>query len=200
MHIILASGSSRRKEILSQIGVTFTVQPAKGEERITKQIPEEVVTELSAQKAAEVAASAGEDTLVIGADTIVALEGEILGKPKDQEDAVRMLTRLAGRTHQVYTGVTWCRLEGGTKTSKTFTDCTEVEIYPMTEQEIRDYVETGEPLDKAGAYAVQGLFAAYVKRLSGDFYNVMGLPVAKLVQELKAEGISLPSGGTGHDL
>lgn len=200
MHVILASGSPRRKEILSQIGVTFTVQPAKGEERITKQVPEEVVRELSGQKAGEVAASAGEDTLVIGADTIVALDGEILGKPKDKEDAVRMLTGLAGRTHEVYTGVTWCFCKGDIKKTKTFTDCTEVEIYPMTEQEIRDYVETGEPLDKAGAYAVQGLFAAFVKRLSGDFYNVMGLPVAKLVQELKAEGISLQAGGWGHDL
>lgn len=198
MQIILASGSPRRKEILSQIGVTFTVQPAKGEERITKRRPEEVVSELSGQKAEEVAATAPQDALVIGADTIVALDGEILGKPKDPEDAVRMLTALSGRTHQVYTGVTCCYPGTATRKTKTFTDCTEVEIYPMTEQEIRDYVATGEPLDKAGAYAVQGLFAAYVKRLSGDFYNVMGLPVAKLVQELKADSISL--GGLGHDL
>ena len=191
MQIILASGSPRRKEILSQIGVTFSVQPAQGEERITKQIPEEVVADLSAQKALEVAATAGEDALVIGADTIVAMDGEILGKPKDTEEAVQMLSKLAGRTHQVYTGVTYCCPGAGAKKTKTFTDCTEVEIYPMTEEEIRAYVVTGEPMDKAGAYAVQGLFAAFVKRLSGDFYNVMGLPVARLCQELKADGISI---------
>ncbi len=195
MHIILASGSPRRKEILSQIGVTFTVQPAQGEEKITEQAPEDVVAQLSRQKAEEVAATAGEDTLVIGADTIVALDGAILGKPKDTEDAVRVLKGLAGRTHQVYTGVTYCyRTSDGTR-FKTFTDCTEVEIYSMSEEEIRTYVATGEPMDKAGAYAVQGLFAAYVKRLSGDFYNVMGLPVAKLCQELKADGIPFVSGG-----
>ncbi len=188
-HIILASGSPRRKEILSQIGVTFTVQPAKGEEKITGHTPEDVVSMLSRQKAMEVAATAEPDTLVIGADTIVALDGAILGKPRDTEDAVRMLKELAGRTHQVFTGVTYCCRTKDEAKAKTFTECTEVEIYPMSEREIRDYVATGEPMDKAGAYAVQGLFAAYVKRLSGDFYNVMGLPVAKLCQELKAEGI-----------
>ena len=195
MQIILASGSPRRKEILSQIGITFSVQPAKGEEHITKQDPEQVVAELSAQKAREVAADTGEDALVIGADTIVALDGQILGKPKDPEDAVRMLRLLAGRVHQVYTGVTICFPKDGECMQKTFAERTDVEIYPMTEEEIRSYVATGEPLDKAGAYAVQGLFAAYVKRLNGDFYNVMGLPVARLCMEMKEEGIELLSAG-----
>ena len=108
-----------------------------------------------------------------------------------------MLKSLAGRSHQVFTGVTYCCRTEDTVRTKTFTECTEVELYPMSEEEIRSYVATGEPMDKAGAYAVQGLFAAYVKRLSGDFYNVMGLPVAKLCQELKADGIPFRSGGIG---
>lgn len=191
MDIILASGSPRRKEILEQIGITFRVQPAKGEERITKELPEEVVAELSRQKAREVGELNPQDALIIGADTIVSFGNAILGKPKSREDAEAMLQRLAGNTHQVYTGVTVLFPRDITVVERTFTDVTDVSLYPMTEEEIRTYVATGEPMDKAGSYAVQGLFAKYIRGLQGDFYNVMGLPVAKLFQELKKEGIGL---------
>lgn len=191
MKIILASGSPRRKEILEQIGVTFEIHPAKGEELITKNVPAEVVAELSEQKANEVAALYPPDTLVIGADTIVSFDGRILGKPKDEADAFRMLQSLSGNTHQVFTGVTVLCRKDGARDSLTFTECTDVTMFPMTESEIKGYIATGEPMDKAGAYAVQGLFAKYIKGLNGDFYNVMGLPVARLFQELKELGIAL---------
>lgn len=191
MNIVLASGSPRRREILTQIGAVFTVRPAQGEEVITTDVPEQVVAELSAQKANEVAAGEPDGTLIIGADTIVSFEGEILGKPKDEKDAVRMLTSLAGQTHQVYTGVTAILLLKGDRKETAFVERTDVTLYPMTAEEITAYVSSGEPLDKAGAYAVQGLFARYIRGLHGDFYNVMGLPVARLSHELMALGVDL---------
>lgn len=188
MKIILASGSPRRKEILEQLGISFQICPAKGEERITKNIPAEVVAELSLQKAEEVARSAEEGSLILGADTIVAFAGKILGKPKSEEEAVQMLQMLSGEEHQVYTGVS-AIIKSEIKKTVSFVDCTDVRIYPMEESEIRAYVKTGEPMDKAGAYAVQGLFARYIEGIRGDFYNVMGLPAARLCRTLKENGI-----------
>lgn len=212
--IVLASASPRRKELLAQIGIPFRVCVSDCEEIITETLPERVVCELSRQKARDVwqklkkeqmpadAVSAAGGSgglsaeeadsnqeagkkLVIGADTVVAYDGRILGKPADEAQAVEMLTLLAGNTHQVYTGVTFCYQENGTEKLHTFHEMTEVTVYPMSCEEITAYVKTGEPMDKAGAYGIQGRFAAYVKEISGDYNNVVGLPVGRLYQELK---------------
>lgn len=204
--IILASGSPRRKELLEQIGLEFEICPAKGEERITGSRPEQVVTELSKQKAEEIASgilgfqeknkelTTPREMLVIGADTVVAYEGKILGKPKDAEDAKRMLTMLSGNTHSVYTGVTVVVMDGkGRCGEHSFFEKTDVTMYPMTGQEIEEYIATGEPMDKAGAYGIQGACASFVKGIRGDYNNVVGLPLARLYQELKRIGIDLHS-------
>ena len=185
--IILASGSPRRRELLTQIGLEFTVIPSTKEEVIRFEDPALTVEDLSRQKAEDVGAQAPAGSLVIGSDTVVALDGKILGKPRDAEDAVRMLTLLQGRSHEVFTGVTVLEKGevGDGDEINTFSDRTLVRIYPMTEEEIRAYVATGDPLDKAGAYGIQGLFAAYVEGIDGSFYNVMGLPIGKLYQEIK---------------
>ena len=210
MKIILASASPRRKEILTLIGLPFLVYPAKGEERTEKTEPAEVVKELSHQKAVEIsdailsgsgknigseelweeAYGDSEDCLIIGADTVVSVDQEILGKPVDEEDAAKMLQKLQGRTHEVHTGVTLILIKNRFKKIRTFSDVTEVTFYPMTEEEIRSYIRTEEPMDKAGAYAIQGKCAVYIKGIRGDFYNVMGLPAARMMQELKAWGIT----------
>ena len=185
--IILASGSPRRRELLTQIGLEFTVIPSTKEEVIRFEDPALTVEDLSRQKAEDVGTQAPAGSLVIGSDTVVALDGKILGKPRDAEDAVRMLTLLQGRSHEVFTGVTVLEKgeDGDGDEINIFSDRTLVRIYPMTEEEIRAYVATGDPLDKAGAYGIQGLFAAYVEGIDGSFYNVMGLPIGKLYQEIK---------------
>ena len=126
-------------------------------------------------------------SVVIGADTVVAVDGRILGKPKSEDEAAAMIRLLAGRTHHVYTGVTMIFIPSGEQI--TFAEGTEVEVYPMTEEQIASYVATGEPMDKAGAYGIQGYFAAYVKGIRGDYNNVVGLPVARVYQELAARVI-----------
>ena len=202
--IILASASPRRKELLEQIGLEFEICPAKGEEVITKSIPEEVVMELSKQKAEEVASmvvSFGEenkeittpsDILVIGADTVVAYDGKILGKPKDEEDAKAMLTMLAGNTHSVFTGVTLLFIDkSGRVGEKVFYEKTDVVMHPMTEEEIERYVASGEPMDKAGSYAIQGKCAIHIEKIEGDYNNVVGLPITRIYQELKKIGIDI---------
>lgn len=202
--IILASASPRRKELLEQIGLSFEICPAKGEEIITKTKPEEVVMELSRQKAKEVASMVvtfGEqnkeittpsDLLVIGADTVVAYGDKILGKPKDEADAKEMLTMLAGNTHSVYTGVTLILIDKSGKAGElVFFEKTDVIMHPMTEEEIDRYIATGEPMDKAGSYAIQGNCAIYVKEIAGDYNNVVGLPIARIYQELKRIGIDM---------
>ncbi len=216
--IILASQSPRRRELLSQVGLKFQVIPSTVEEVITEKDPVKVVQELSRQKAQDVAArlgwaADGPDTdqnperkirsqvegLVIGADTIVVYQGQILGKPKDVQDAVRMLTMLQGHTHSVYTGVTLIFKESGGREKGTlgedregscsverltFAEETRVTMYPMTEEEIAWYVETGEPMDKAGAYGIQGICARFIRGISGDYNNVVGLPVGRICQEI----------------
>ena len=202
--IILASASPRRKELLEQIGLSFEICPAKGEEIITKTLPEEVVQELSQQKAREVAAMlrqyaadhedlmTPQDILVIGADTVVAAEGKILGKPKDEEDAFRMLSMLSGKTHAVYTGVTFIFLDkNGRAGEHTFFEKTEVTMYPISEAEIRRYIATGDPMDKAGSYGIQGKCAIYIEKINGDYNNVVGLPIARIYQELQKLGIDI---------
>lgn len=189
--IILASASPRRRELLENAGVTFDVQPGNGEEIITKTLPKEIVEELSLMKARFVAGEQAEGTLIIGADTIVAFQGEILGKPADEEDAVNTLLKLQGNTHQVYTGVTVLERKNGQWMPHTFAECTEVTFYPVSEQEIREYVATGEACDKAGSYGIQGKFQIYVKEIHGDYANVVGLPIARLFYEMKKAGITL---------
>lgn len=194
MKIYLASASPRRKELLKQIGLSFKTLPSTVEEKITKTKPDEVVEELSYQKAVDVCgrltAEGMEDFVVIGADTIVSCWGEILGKPKDKEDAAKMLKRLQGGSHQVYTGVTlaW-KSHDISPMYCAFSECTDVTMYAMTEEEIRQYVDSGEPMDKAGAYAIQGLCAAYIESICGDYNNVVGLPVGRVYQELKNRGL-----------
>lgn len=215
MRIILASASPRRRELLTQMGLTFEVIPSKGEEIITKQCPSEVVMELAEQKASEIAAQFADarkiveeetesnldvreimeketkvdlDVLVIGADTVVVKDGQILGKPGDEADAVRMLTLLQGSTHQVYTGVCLIHYSNGQEIRHTFYEATDVEFYPMSEAEIRSYVATKEPMDKAGAYGIQGKCAVYIRGIRGDYNNVVGLPIARLYHELDKIG------------
>ena len=192
MKIILASASPRRRELLTQIGVNFAVQPACGEEVITGSTPEEVVNELSAQKAEEVAKMQQEgDWLVIGADTVVSCDSRILGKPKDEADAFVMLSMLQGHTHEVYTGVTLYWSVNGKEQKLTFAEQTKVTMYAMTAEEIRSYIKTGEPMDKAGSYGIQGKCAAFIEKISGDYNNVVGLPVARIYQELLQKGIDI---------
>lgn len=196
--IVLASASPRRRELLSQIGVTFEVKPSDGEERITSTVPSEVVEELSRQKAMSTSemlekedSSAWKECIVIGADTIVSYEGRILGKPSGRDEAVEMLRMLQGNTHQVYTGVTVLNGEQGKWKAHTFFECTDVVFYPVTDEEITAYVDSGDPLDKAGSYGIQGTWGAYVKGIRGDYNNVVGLPVARLIYETKKIGINL---------
>lgn len=184
MKLILASASPRRKELLGKTGMEFEVIPAKGEEVITKTLPWEIVKELSFQKAKEIADAQTEECIVIGSDTIVAKGEQIMGKPKDAKDAFRMLSEIAGDCHQVYTGVTILRTGNKSKMIN-FAEKTDVYVYPMSEEEIYDYIASGDPFDKAGAYGIQGDFAIHVKGIEGDYYNVVGLPVGRVYQELK---------------
>lgn len=202
--IILASGSPRRKELLEQIGLEFEICPAKGEEVITTNVPEDVVRELSRQKAEEVASGilayneahsdivTPQDILVIGADTVVAYDGQILGKPADEADAKRMLSMLSGNVHSVYTGVTFVIIgKDGRTGESSFVEKTDVHMFAMSEQEIDRYIASGEPMDKAGSYAIQGKCGIYIEKIDGDYYNVVGLPIARMYQSLKDIGIDL---------
>lgn len=190
-NIILASASPRRKELLEKAGISFSVVPSSEEEIISSIVPEEIVKELSFQKAQSVAKKIGKDGVIIGADTIVAYGDSALGKPLDEEDAVQTLLKLQGNTHQVYTGVTVLEGSAGKWRQFTFAERTDVTFYPVTEQEIRDYVKSGEPMDKAGSYGIQGAFSIHVKGICGDYSNVVGLPVARLLYEMKQHGIDL---------
>ena len=212
VRLVLASASPRRRELLSQIGLEFTVMPSTKEENAKTTEAGALVQELSRQKAVDIweQLSGGQgqnpdadqeqiseetqepnlngkrqpELLVIGADTVVCCEGKILGKPHIREAAAEMLTALQGRSHEVYTGVT---LYSQSETV-TFFECTQVEFYPMTEVEISEYIDSKEPMDKAGAYGIQGLGARFVKGIRGDYNNVVGLPVGRLYQELKSRG------------
>ncbi len=194
-HVILASGSPRRLDLLRQVGIEPEVEPSQVEEVITSTVSDQVVMELSRQKAEDVASRHGEeDAVVIGADTVVAYDGKILGKPRDKEDAIRMIRMLQGHIHQVYTGVTlvFCgKTAGGMEAAVDnggrlliFAEKTDVHVCSMTEDQIRAYVETGEPMDKAGAYGIQGYFAAWVSGISGDYNNVVGLPVGRVYRTI----------------
>lgn len=180
--MILASQSPRRKELLGYITKDFKIIPAKGEEKVPEGAsPEETVLALSRQKAEEIY-SGNKGETIIAADTIVAIDGEILGKPRDKAHAAEMLGKLSGRVHSVFTGVCVIFADG---TRENFAEETKVEFYPLSEREIADYIATGDPMDKAGAYGIQEKGAANVKGIVGDFYNVMGLPVGRLARILR---------------
>ena len=187
--LILASASPRRKEIMELMGLHFTVIPSHCEEIITETEPEKIVMELSRQKAEDVASTATAGDRVVGSDTIVALDHQILGKPHSREEAFRMLSAMSGRVHQVYTGVTLIRCGdpscGLEERKETFYEQTQVHVAAMTPEEIDAYLDLGEYKDKAGAYGIQGRFAPYITGINGDYYNVMGLPAAALYRRLK---------------
>lgn len=189
MRIILASGSPRRRELLDQIGLSYEVIVSDIQETITAARPGEIVEELSGQKAFAVLDSLPnslEEIVVIGADTVVAAADSILGKPVSKEHAVEMLKRLSGNTHQVYTGVTlYRRRPDGQLQRRTFHERTAVTFYPMSDEEIGQYAATGDCMDKAGAYGIQGFCARYIKGIEGSYSNVVGLPVGRLYQEIK---------------
>lgn len=196
--LILASGSPRRRELLSQVGISYEVIPSLADENIGETNPVVLVEQLSARKAGEVAQRAacgqgGSPCVVLGADTVVAVDGNILGKPENEAQAYEMLKSLQGKKHQVYTGVSIVRCDGVQETIQTFHVATDVEVYPMTDEEIRTYIATGDPMDKAGGYGIQGPFAAYIKGIAGDYYNVVGLPVSRVVHELKKMALVLDS-------
>ena len=183
--LILASASPRRRELLLLLDIPFEIIPAVGPEHVPQGAdPEQAVLALSLAKAREVA-QAHSDAVVIGADTVVAVDGAILGKPADEADAARMLRMLSGREHQVYTGVTV--IKSGETVSRA--EMTRVYFRTMTEEEIQTYIATGEPLDKAGAYGYQGRAGVYVERIEGDFFNVVGLPLCSLGTMLKELGV-----------
>ena len=180
MKLILASQSPRRKELLGLLGMPFIIQVPQADETMDPAgDPAEQVAQVSLRKALATCAEA--DDVVIAADTIVVCDGKILGKPQDREDAVRMLKMLSGRSHQVMTGVTV--LQG--EQAESCTEITQVYFRSLSDREILRYVDSGEPMDKAGAYGIQGGAALFAEKLIGDYYNVMGLPVCRLVQLLK---------------
>ncbi len=184
--LILASASPRRKEIMELMGLNFMVIPSHCDEIITQIEPAKIVMELSRQKAEDVASSSESGDIVIGSDTIVALDQKILGKPRDRKDAFQMLRAMAGRTHHVYTGVTLIRCgENISEKIDTFYEQTEVHVAPMTDEEIEAYLDLGEYKDKAGSYGIQGYFAPFITGINGDYYNVMGLPASALYRHLK---------------
>ncbi len=187
MNIILASQSPRRKELLERMGFRSfkTVAPNIDEKALGDLPPEELVRRLSAEKARVVAEHTSSGDLVIAADTVVSLDGSVLGKPADEVDAFRMLSALSGMRHQVYTGVT-IFLEGEFLTEHETTD---VYFRNLSTAELEHYVKTGEPMDKAGGYGIQGYGSLLVERISGDYYNVMGLPVCRLGRMLERFGV-----------
>ncbi|MBQ1544156.1 MAG: septum formation inhibitor Maf [Clostridia bacterium] len=192
MKLVLASGSPRRRKLLTEYGYDFTVRTGGFDEsRVSLEDPAAGVAELAlgkAEAARETLRAEGvqtDDLLFLGSDTVVVKNGLVLGKPEDEADAFRMLRALSGQTHQVVTGVALLHPDG----DETFTVTTDVEFYDLSDEEIRDYIATGEPLDKAGAYGIQGLGGVLVRSIHGDYYTVVGLPLAEVVRRLRNYGI-----------
>ncbi|MDE6208890.1 MAG: Maf family protein [Lachnospiraceae bacterium] len=186
--IILASASPRRKELLTQIGLEFEVIVSEADENISADTPENLVMQLSAIKAGAVYEEhkiSADNTLIIGADTVVAMNGQVLGKPKDKEQAKEMLKALSDNKHEVLTGVTIIFVKSGNIVKETFYEKTIVYTYPMTDSEIDEYIESGEPMDKAGSYGIQGIGAKFIKKIDGDYNNVVGLPISRIYQKIK---------------
>lgn len=199
--IILASESPRRKEIMEQMGIAYETMSAHVKEEAKENSPAGLVEALAAIKARDVAGrlrSEEEDQIIIGADTMVFHDGKALGKPRDREDAIIMLKSLSDDTHEVYTGVCIIIRRNSKEHNNNkvndelaFSVCTQVVVQPLTSEQIEDYVSTGEPLDKAGAYAIQGEFGIYIEEIHGDYYNVVGFPIAKIYEKLLTKGINI---------
>lgn len=184
MRLILASGSPRRKEILSYLSIPFEVITSNFEEKIDENKPlEEEIKRLSKEKANTVFKE-NKDSIVIGADTIVTIKNKILGKPKNKEEAYQMLKLLSNKKHAVITGVTIISEEK----TETFASISNVYFNKLTDKEINNYIATGEPMDKAGAYAIQGIGSKFISKIDGDYYAIMGLPINEIYKRLKAFG------------
>ncbi|MGB9856928.1 MAG: Maf family protein [Dictyoglomaceae bacterium] len=188
--IILASSSPRRENLLRLIGLDFIVHPSNIEEDEgeDKKSPKEVVLKNALEKARAVSQNFSE-AIIISADTVVVLDGKILGKPKDKESAINMLKRLKGRTHQVFTGIVVWEMPENRYFTRVVKSLVKMRDYSM--EEIINYVETGEPLDKAGAYGIQGKGALLIEKIEGDYYNIVGLPLAPLCLLLKKVGVKV---------
>lgn len=181
MYLVLASKSPRRKELLLQAGYKLQIRASDVDEEVTETEPKEKVLAIAKKKGVDVFNKVNNnEAVILSADTIVVINGEILGKPKDKDDARRMISLLQGTTHQVYTAVYICGSEG----EDSFVEKTDVSIVEMSEEEIERYISTEEPYDKAGGYAIQGMFSQYIETINGDYYNVMGLPVSKVKKAL----------------
>ncbi|SFA48037.1 septum formation protein [Anoxybacillus pushchinoensis] len=184
MQLVLASSSPRRKQLLRMLGLPFDILVSDVDESFDDNLsPSEIVQQLAHKKAYAVWQQVS-DACVIGADTIVVCEGDVLGKPASEQDAFRMLKRLSGKTHEVWTGVAICT----TNTCVTFAEKTDVTFWPLSDEDIWAYIATKEPLDKAGAYGIQQRGALFVQKIDGDYFSVVGLPIAKLARELKKFG------------
>ncbi|WP_233697023.1 Maf family protein [Paenibacillus profundus] len=192
--IVLASSSPRRQELITSLGLPHVVQPSDADETVPADwAPTRIVEALALRKAQAVAQErhvSGEDGIVIGSDTIVVLDGEVLGKPHDEADAERMLTSLQGRSHEVYTGVALVRAADGRQ--EVSHRVTTVHMTAWTQEQIRRYIATGEPMDKAGSYAIQGIGATLVTGIEGCYFNVVGLPLSLLTDMLKMFDIIIP--------
>lgn len=199
--IVLASESPRRKEIMEQMDIPYETMPANIKEELMGNNPSKMVKSLACQKARNVAArlqSEQDDLIIIGADTMVFHKGKALGKPRDPQHAIHILESLSDDVHEVYTGVCIIIRRNNREQSNNnleeeiaFSVSTEVGVYPLTREQIKDYVDTKEPLDKAGAYAIQGRFGIYIKEIHGDYYNVVGFPIAKIYEKLLEKGINI---------
>lgn len=193
--LVLASSSPRRQELISLLGLPVRIVPSGADERTPAEwSPSRIVEELSRRKALavekELTEAAGESSIIVGSDTIVVLNGQIMGKPRDRQDAERMLRQLAGNVHEVYTGVSCVRLsDGKTATSHRVT---KVRMRPLSAEQIARYVATGESMDKAGAYGIQEIGSVLVESIEGDYFNVVGLPVSLLAVLLEQFEITIP--------
>lgn len=200
LKVVLASKSPRRKKLLQQLGLIFEILPSNSEETISSDVPEEIVQQLALEKALDVAPKVN-NALVIGSDTIVVLDGHILGKPNDKEDAFSTLMMLSGKQHSVFTGVSFVKTDenGEINATHTFFEETIVQFSSLSESEIWSYIHSGSPMDKAGAYGIQDDWGAvFVERIEGDYYNVVGFPLNRFYRELKSfepklvNGIRIP--------
>ncbi len=192
MKIVLASASPRRQELLKNIFETFTIHTSSCEENTVFETPSKYVMDLAAQKANDVAdhyMSSCDETLIIGADTIVFSDGNVLGKPTDKDDAYQMIKSLSGKPHEVYTGISLIHISNSDKKVYSSFACTKVHVKELSEKEILAYIDTPEPYDKAGSYGIQGDFCRHISGIEGDYFNVVGLPVHLLYEELKAHNL-----------
>ncbi|NLK28727.1 MAG: septum formation protein Maf [Clostridiales bacterium] len=193
--IILASESPRRREIMEKMGIRFETMASHVPELVKEKEPEAMVQALAALKTKDIADrlinSQNEPIIIIGADTMVFYQENALGKPRNEGDAVRMLGMLSNDVHEVYTGVSIRIYQGGKEDTLSFAVCTKVKVQELTLDQIKAYVATGEPMDKAGAYAIQGRFGIHIEEIQGDYYNVVGFPIAKIYDTLRKHGIDL---------